>query len=559
MKKRYFIYTMLLAGIMSSGCSDTWDEHYKETETVINNTEITIVDGSLTDYLAKESSLSSTYQLLEKTGMIEQLQNRDQLYTILAVNGQISRSESEENINDEIYLAQNHISDVSLSPSNIADGQRILMWSGKYLSIGLNADASGENTITFNKATVEKVVKLNNGYVYILNEAVNAPRSMYETIQNLGEDYSIFKEWVLKRNQKTFVEAESTPVGFDNQGRTVYDSVFVERATYFEQDGFDLMSENVTATMFIPSNNVITSALNEAKSNLASWNLERADSVLENWIVRSAFYAKTYTRNELETLENPDLSSIFKEQWRTTVQQLDLNNPVEMSNGIAYYVTSMKIPTNVLIYRLKDVFYNYEKLTAEEKEEYFKTTNLSFSMVEDKGSHTGWPAAGFPAIPYKVLRFNLTDADTKSYTMDFTPFQYTETSTTTHTTTPYIVPAGTYTLSMGFEQTKGSNKLGNIKIYVNGEYIGQATEAQHEGTSFHYDRSGGGYPEGYDPNAAKKAGVSKETSYGRDGGTIGTVTLTKTGPIVIRYEATGTGLSNAFFYHWCLKPTKDCY
>lgn len=558
MKKRYFVCTMLFAGIISSSCSDTWDEHYKETATVINNNQITVVNESLTNYLAQESSLSTTYQLLEKTGMIEQLQSRNQLYTILAIDTEQGRSTTEKVTNDDIYMAQTHISDVSLSPSNITDGQRILMWSGKYLNIGLSNNETGESIITFNNATVKKVVKLNNGYVYILNEAVNSPRSMYEIIENLGDDYSIFRELILKKNQKVFNLEESTPIGYDNQGRTVYDSVFTQKAPYFEQDGFNLMSENVTATMFIPSNAVVTAALNEAKAKLKEWNYERADSVLENWIIRSAFYNKVYSKSELEALENPDLSSIFKEQWRTTVQQLDLNNPVEMSNGTAYYVSRMKIPTNVLIYRLKDVFYYYDNLTSEEKDTYFQTTNLSYQKTEDKGSHAGWVAAGFPAIPYKVVRFQLTDSNTKSYTLDFTPFKYTETGATTHTTSPYIVPAGTYTLAVGFEQEK-KGKLGDIKIYVNDEYIGTVTISQHAGTTYHYDRGGNGYPEGYDPSAANKAGVSKYGNYGRDGGTVGTVTLDKTGPIVIRYEGSGNDLSNAYLYHWCLKPTKDCY
>ncbi len=559
MKKTYSIYAMLLAGAMASGCSDTWDEHYKETDTVIHNTQITIIDESLTDYLSQEPSISATYQLLERTGMIEQLQSRSQLYTVLAVDGEPSRAtDGEAPDNDEVYQAQTCISDVALSPSNISDGQRILMWNGKYLNIGLNEDETGGSSITFNNATVKRIVKLNDGYVYVIDEAVDSPRSMYEIIENLGDDYSLFREMILRKNQKQFILEESTPVGFDNQGRTVYDSVFAEKAVYFEGVGFNLMSENVTATMFIPSNDIVTAALDEAKANLKAWKLERADSILENWIIRSAFFNKIYSRSELEDPENKDLSSVFSEQWRTTVQQLDLDNPVEMSNGVAYYVTKMKIPTNVLIYRLKDVFYYYDYLTAAEKATYFKTTNLSYQKTEDKGQHDGWVGHGFPAIPYKVVRFQLTDPETKSYTLDFTPFKYAGTDSVNHETSPYIVPAGTYTLAMGFEQDK-KGKLGNIKIYVNDKYIGEATESQHTGTTYHYDRNGGGYPEGYDHNAASAAGVSKPSNYGRDGGPIGTVTLDETGPIVIRFEASGNNLSNAYLYHWCLKPTKDCY
>lgn len=555
--KRYALYTLLLAGMLGSSCSDTWNNHYGESETIINNDNILIVNESLTDYLSQESSLSATYQLFSETGVLDELLNRDQLFTVIAVDGSITTKQSKSS--DDLYTAQTYISDVSLSPSNITDGQRILMWSGKYLNVGLTTSATGANIISFNDVVVSKIIKLNDGYLYVVNQEISAPRSMYEIIENLGDEYSTFRDMIISRNVNVFDQAASTPVGVDNQGRTVYDSVFTVKASYFAQDGFDLMSENTQATMFIPSNDVIEEALSTARASLDEWGLERADSVLQNWFIKSTFFDEVYERSALEDPDNIDLKSIFDQQWRTTVQELDLDNPITMSNGIAYYVTKMKIPTNVLIYRLKDYFKYYETMTAEEKETYFQPTNLTYQEVKKVAGHSGWPAAGFPANDYNHLIYKLTDSTNKTYTLDFTPFMYEETSSTTHTTRAYKVPAGTYTLHMGFAQEK-KGKLGNINIYVNGELIGTATTSQHSGTTFHYDRNGGGYPEGYDASAATKAGVSKSSNYGRDGGQIGTVTFTgDAAPIVIRFEASGSSLSNAYLYHWCLKPTSDCY
>ena len=107
------------------------------------------------------------------------------------------------------------------------------------------------------------------------------------------------------------------------------------------------MSENLSATMLIPSNDVINNALSVARKNLENWNMTRADSILENWIFQSAFFNKIYDKASFES--NEDLTSVFSKQWRTTVQKVDLDNPISMSNGVAYHVTEMKIPTNVLI------------------------------------------------------------------------------------------------------------------------------------------------------------------------------------------------------------------
>lgn len=551
--KKYILYGLSLLGLIGSSCTDSWDEHYSKSDSTVNNTEIVVVNESVTDYLAQESSLNNMYQLFNETGMIDQLLAKEQMYTILAVESSIAND-------DPTYTAQTYISDASISPSNLEDGQRILMWSGKYLNI---SRASGENdasSIHFNNATVTKVVKLTNGYLYILDQAINAPRSMYEIIESLDDNYSIFREMILSRNVLTFDREASRVTGVDNTGNTVYDSVFTVRAPYFEDEGFNIMSENLTATMLIPSNAVVEDALNTARQNLAEWGLTRADSILENWVFQAAFFNRTYSKTDFEN--NMDLTSIFNKQWRTTVQQVDLDNPISMSNGIAYHVTWMKIPTNVLIYRLKDIFRTYEYLSDSEKEDYFKATNLSFNEVRYETYHAGWPANGFPRIDYYTLRYNLTDAENRSYLLDYTPYIYEEVGSADHTTKPYKIPAGTYTFHMGLRQE--SANLGNITISIIKEGvempIGTIAESAHSGTNYHFDRNGGGYPEGYSSSAASSAGVSRAGNYGRDGGQIGTVTISgDAAPIIIRFNASGNNLSTTRFHHWCLKPTADCY
>lgn len=78
-----------MAALMT-GCSDNWDNHYNSGEGVVNNSSIMIVDKSLTEYLSETPSLQSTYQLFEQTGMIDALLAKEQLYTILAVDGESS-------------------------------------------------------------------------------------------------------------------------------------------------------------------------------------------------------------------------------------------------------------------------------------------------------------------------------------------------------------------------------------------------------------------------------------------------------------------------------------
>lgn len=535
---------LLISGIYA--CNDDWDSHYSQEEQVVNNVNITVVNKSAVDYLQSQPELSTMYQLFSETGVLDEMIEKDLLFTILVVNDDNALPRAVVT-DDRTFLAKSHISDISLSPSNLSDGQRVLMWNGKYINVSKVENEDNDTSISFNGIAVKKITKVNNGYVYEIEDYVETPKSLYELIEGLGDDYSIFREMIMERNQLTFDKEASKIIGVDETGSNVYDSIFIVTNPYFEAQGFNMMSESLSATVLIPSNEVVNRALAAARQNLQEWGMLREDSILENWTFQSVFFNKKLSKSDFEA--NIDLNSIFSKQWRTTVQQVDLENPVSLSNGVAYYVTDMKIPTNVLIYRVKDYMRWYEYLSEEEKALYFDNENLTFDKMETKVTEwSGWPGV-FPNIINRVVRFKTTDATIKEYTLNFTAFSYDEKN---KVTTPYKIPPGEYDLCLGFEQKMGHD----VEISFNGEYVGTVTASQLTKTDFHYDRGGQGYPEGYDVN---KATDKKKTSYDRDGGKVGVITIEGTQPVNVVLKFHGINASKCCFHHWCLKPTKNCY
>lgn len=554
--KIYVLYIVIIVGMLSS-CSDQWDEHYTQNDTKIESNEIVVISESLNDYLAKETSLASTYQMLNNAGLIEKMAKKNLSYTILAIEDGTLKANREVSNND-LYTAQTYVSDVTLAPSSIPNVNKLQMWNGKFLDVNLTTTEDNKNIITFNNATVTKIIKLNNGYLYIIDQAINAPRPLSEVIENLGENYSIFRELVLSKCERIFEKDKSPTIDIDQTGNTVYDSVFSIRAPYFEAKGLDIMSENISATVLIPSNQIITDAMNNAHERLAKWELQREDSIIRNWIVNVCFFNKVYTKEDFEN--TTDLNSIFHVNnsynsvpitWRTTVQEVDLEHPINMSNGIAYYVTKMKIPTNVLVYRLKDKFESYEKLSDKEKATYFAGKNLAFSKTkEEVAPWSGWPQAGFPKLGNTVVYFKLADTSVsgQSFSMDLTPFKYISDGTK-YEVKPYKIPAGTYKVSMGFKDSMKSK----ITISINGNKLKDISSFK----SYHYDRQGGNSPEGFDKNN----GTKNASKYDLDGTVIGTITIEEDGqPIIIHIEGTGDKSNDVLIlHHWTLKPTADCY
>ena len=478
---------LLISGIYA--CNDDWDSHYSQEEQVVNNVNITVVNKSAVDYLQSQPELSSMYQLFSETGVLDEMVEKNLLFTILVVSDEnaLSRAVATD---DRTFLAKSHISDISLSPSNLSDGQRVLMWNGKYINVSKVENEDNDTSISFNGIAVKKITKVNNGYVYEMEDYVETPKSLYELIEGLGDDYSIFREMIMERNQLTFDKEASKIIGVDETGSNVYDSIFTVTNPYFEAEGFNMMSESLSATVLIPSNEVVNRALATAR-----------------------------------------------------------NNPVSLSNGVAYYVKELKIPTNVLIYRVKDFMRWYEYLSEEEKTLYFDSENLTFDKMDTKvTAWSGWPGV-FPTIINRVVRFKLTDSATKEYTLDFTGFSYDE---VTRVAAPYKIPPGEYDLCLGFEQKMGHD----VEVSFNGEYVGTVTASQLTKTDWHYDRGGQGYPEGYDTS---KATDKNKTKYDRDGAKVGVVTIGGTQPVNVVIKFHGINASKCCFHHWCLRPTKNCY
>ena len=178
MKKIRYIIASALVSIGLCACTDTWDSHYSKWDTVIENTEIEAVDEPAADFLKTAQDYSNMYALFDKTGVIKTWQEKNLMYTIMVV-GNESIANTDQSVTtkaegsegqataEEIFKAEAHITDALLSPSNLEDGQRLLMWNGKYVTVRIyNEPMDGmEPGIYFNGSKVKKVIKTNNAYI----------------------------------------------------------------------------------------------------------------------------------------------------------------------------------------------------------------------------------------------------------------------------------------------------------------------------------------------------------------------------------------------------------
>lgn len=578
---QYILPAVFLVGGLTAACTDNWDEHYSKQESVLTGTvEMEISDQPAVSYLQSKPEYKSMSRLFEETGLIERLNAQSLPYTLFVVGDELAdvaavaekgiRASSDAAQESEAeFLAKGHITTASVAPSSLRDGQRLKMWNNKYVDVHVAPlEEGGPDVITFtnNHCRIKKVIKVDNGYIYELDQMINTPKTMLETLEGLGDEYSIFKEMVLSRNIKMFDKANSTPLGPDASGNTVYDSVFTVRNPYFEAKGMDIMNDSKHYTMFIPSNDLITKAFNEGKAKLAAWQQTRPDSTLMNWCFQSMFFKTEYKPEnfaELESKGTVDITSAFGKQWRFTVNKVDLNNPITMSNGTAYYVTDLKLPhRDVLIWRYKERFttftYLYNAASRDDLNTHYVFENITIHSALTKNNVAAWvpdaaKAQGWPKVENTECRFYVIDANAGESTLVYTPYWLTVYEDNSYDLHDYIVPTGEYTLHVGFG-TNGVKKATNkMDISLNGELVASLSNSVYKKNTM--DRWGGGYPEYWNTAWGDK--------YDRDGPEIGTVYIQndELKPITITFRAwtdDGKG-ANIPVEHWALRPTVNNY
>ena len=571
------VRTCVLAALAFTvaSCSELEDkDHYGDSSTVINNSELNIVNISSQEYLKTRADLSKMSKLFADHGIYDELNVKGQLSTMLVVTDDCY-TEPDGTDEEQDFITRSHLSDVSISPANLHNGDRIMMWHGKYVNITIDSlGQSGQivDHILFNNAAVKEVVQTSNGYIYVISDMIDTPTSLSDFINNLDDNYSIFKEMVLSSGGKEFDRINSKAIGVNDEGNTIYDTVWIYTNEHFDNVGFDMNSESLTATMLLFSNSVINKAMADAHQRLEKWGLEREDSVLKQWILDVALHNTRYTGDELSNNEPEDLKSIFGKLWRTNTQEIDKTNPIELSNGIVYEVKSLHIPNNVLMYRLKDWFYHYESCTDEQKAEYFKMSNMVFSKCNT--DVTAWsPLPGvWPNIEDRVMIVKPGDDGTQgSLQLDFTPIRL-KNEDGVNKVEVFNIPPGAYRLAMGFKQNQ--NMTIRVKVFVEG--VAEAIATSNDivlgsSTTYHYDRGTAlpdRYPEGYDPSVVTAmGGTSKAGNYDTDGGPIidevvipdvkGDNSAVR---VVLRIEADNwNDQTSMTLNHWCLRPTVNNY
>lgn len=595
-KNRFVFFGVCLMAVGLISCQEAWDEHYNRAKMV--SEDFTIWDGDIKSYIQSRPELTSMDSLLDDQNMYQETATESGYTFIVYENQKLAlRAYGKDSL-----LARSCVSDISISPSKLTDGFSIFTRLNKNVWVYVR---NGE--VYFDNYKLNKKVKTNNGYVYYVDSVISVRPSVYDLLKNLGDDYSVFKSLVERYEEVYFDPILSTPKGVDPMGNTMYDTVMSVRNSLMDRytaEGlkmWDMRSEDFVSTLFIPSNTLINNAIKAALDSIPLWlgrpSTPADRAKFEEWIVKASFVNKRLSAEEVsasasdfrcvaghrlviditqdaKTYEPADVAS-----WRPSVQTVDAQQGISLSNGKAYFLTNLKIPNHVVIYRVKSKFYElWGAMTDAQKIKYFRWNNWMEPMILNDAQSEFTLSATLPTMYYHVLTAIPTAAAIKDSLVCSVTYDGLLYNSTSKKLTECYLPAGEYYLRMGFKHSLRYS----INIKFNNQLLVENMLLYAQGSNFHFDRgsvsdldyygsSSIGFPEGYNWKDWIEKN-EKAVAYDTDGYQVAIVNIPHSGNFTITIESndmsylytsvngrTKNNVTQLMMYHWCLRPTTNNY
>jgi len=232
--------------ILITGCEKYWDDHYK--------TQPETVNINLWDAIQNERNLSSFVQYI-KDFDYDTLFLRDDGYTLFIPDNEAFAQYIDTGV-VTASLLDYHISVHVIQSGTIKGKRKIQTRAEKFALFERYNNASLFDGILLN---FESPLYLNGKY-FIMNEVALPKPNLYEYY---AANNPILKSYIDSQDSIILDKEKSKPIGFDEFGNTIYDTVS-QIYNIFEEEFFPVREEfrNQTATIVFPKeydyNNALT-------------------------------------------------------------------------------------------------------------------------------------------------------------------------------------------------------------------------------------------------------------------------------------------------------------
>jgi len=338
MKVRLVILFIGLIIFGAVSCTKQWDEHY-------NNYPDT-VDENIWDVIQRNPQFSSFVQIV-KAARLDTIFKSDISYTVFVpTNDAISDFQGVKEFSDVILSY--HFCQHFINISSIQGKRQIQTLTEKFALF----ERAG-NKVTIDGIEVSDESPLyRNGKIFTLGQVIEPRPNLYEYYQFTNPVLSYYID-----TQDTIIidKEKSKPLGFDEQGNTVYDTVSII-ANKFEMKYFPVKEEfrTLSGTVVFPKEEDYRNALNIMAKSLGEGYVDYKDIPLE-WqekILIPHILSQGVFLNRLEpeefVWESPtDTLKLLNVLGDSVVINYVPTDKALCSNGYAYNYETYEIPDSL--------------------------------------------------------------------------------------------------------------------------------------------------------------------------------------------------------------------
>lgn len=427
--------------LLFTGCQDDWSDYYKDSEG--GETDASGATANLLEQLKSVPEYSEFVKLLEATKVSEEL-TRNQVLTVwVPTNATMPAEVATMSEKDKITLCKNHINYVALYNTKLTDGKVIKTLAGKNLTV----KESGTDHFSFDGQEVTKLnQKCTNGVIHELGGWLIPRKNIFEYILESGPEYSIIRDSLLARCDTVFKPGLSFPLGVDELGNTIYDSVFVIENSLLEYKS-DIRSEDEDFTMFLPTDQSIHNMYEEMEDyfkNTGSYMTNRDSVKFFGWLLRSIIH-QGKIENYTGTFTSP-----YGYEWRTNYQLVASGEYKSFSNGYVYEVSKIHIPKFMYLTSVRCYATYLSELPDDKINDYLTMGNVtSFNLKQSYDGHTIVQVLGNKSEPVAWYEFKTITKDLEGNLIDAK------------------ISPGLYTVNASYR----TYLCGNLRLSFNGEEV----------------------------------------------------------------------------------------
>jgi len=337
--KKYIFYFLVIIGLASlNGCDQYWEGHYAvQPETV---------DQNIWDALKENSEISQFVQLM-KDNQLDTLFGYNDVYTLFVPsNESVTRYLQTDTIGEAIVTY--HILKHFIHPGNISGKRKIQTLMLKFAQF----EVVGDNYL-FDGIPVSNVSPLyTNGRYYVIDSVATPKPSLYEYIST--NNFAL-KKYIDDQDSIVLDKELSKPIGFNDDGKTIYDSV-ITVINLFEEEYFEVSEEFrlKTATLVFPRQDLYEQALDGMALKLGGTYNSHVD-ISEEWqqdILIPHLLKNGIFRNMLEPQDFlvDTMLNIIGDSAAITYRPVDR---MFCSNGYAYDYNEFEIPDTLFMSPLR--------------------------------------------------------------------------------------------------------------------------------------------------------------------------------------------------------------